>query len=320
MPDPAGACTLVLPDGGALVVRTATEADLASVIRLYDGLSVEDRHRRFFSAARPSDGFLRVWLAADQHGGHSTVVQHLSAGAEGGDADAPVVAEAGFLPLPTGGAEFAITVAREWRGWLGPYLLDRLTRVAAARGLTSLEAQVLLENQPMLSGVRARGYATYDHTEYDVVHVISGTGERTPHWPDRHGQPRVLVEIPGARWHATAAVRNDHMHVVACPGPREGKGGECPALAGRPCPLAAAADAVVVALRPSDPRVAELVDAHRRLHPDVPLVIVQPVKGEGLGMPEGACSLAANAPSGEILHVLHDLLGDYWPGRSEPPS
>lgn len=44
-------------------------------------------------------------------------------------------------------------------------------------------------------------------------------------------------------------------------------------LIGERCPLAAEADAVVVALPARDERATELLDAHRRRHPDVALFV-----------------------------------------------
>lgn len=48
-----------------------------------------------------------------------------------------IVGEAEYILLPGGDGELAITVAPDWRGWLGPYLLDTLLEVAASRGVAN---------------------------------------------------------------------------------------------------------------------------------------------------------------------------------------
>ena len=55
---------------------------------------------------------------------------------------------------------------------------------------------------------------------------------------------------------------------VHCPGPLTLRRG-CPALTGTPCPLASAADLIVVHPVDRDGVTAALLDAHRRVHPEV---------------------------------------------------
>jgi hypothetical protein len=66
------------------------------------------------------------------------------------------VAAASYSPMSDGRAELAVTVAADWRGWLGPYLVDALVAAAQQRGISTLEAEVLLENRPMRSVLRRR--------------------------------------------------------------------------------------------------------------------------------------------------------------------
>jgi hypothetical protein len=181
------------------------------------------------------------------------------------------VGEAGYSLEPDGGGDFGIAVAASHRGWLGPYLLDTLVEAAAERGVPYLTADILLSNRCMLAVVRHRGYASIGYDEWHTVRVLIGTRERAPEWPGHHERPRVLVEAPGARWHAEQAARDADVDVAVCRGPGSTGGRCCPAVQGRPCPLAAGADAIVVALRPDDPHGPALVDAHARLHPDVPV-------------------------------------------------
>ena len=66
-----------------------------------------------------------------------------------------VVAEAGYSMLHNANGELAMVVAREWRGWLGPYLLDVVAEIAAARGVPNLEAEVLAADRQMLALLRS---------------------------------------------------------------------------------------------------------------------------------------------------------------------
>ena len=124
--------TLSGPDGPALTVRTATAADGEGLDPLFQGLSDEDRHHRFFNLRRPARKFVERMTRAEDESGYRLVA------AVSGPEDA-LVAEAGYAILPDGDGEFAVTVASGWRGWrLGRYLLDAIVAAAAARGVLNL--------------------------------------------------------------------------------------------------------------------------------------------------------------------------------------
>jgi hypothetical protein len=205
--------------------------------------------------------------------------------------------------LPDGGAEIGITVAPRSRGWLGPYLLDALVDVARHRGVTNLQADVLVENRRMLRMMRARGYATMDHSERpSIVRVVIGTERRTPPWPGTHQGARVLVEAPGGRWHGEGAARAAGFEVLVCPGPLVHT--RCPALAGEPCPLASHADLVVDAVSPNTPAGRALLDAHGRLHPGVPICVDFPPSATTT---EGRPEFAPDADDTAVVALLQRL-------------
>ena len=270
-----------LPSGGLLVVRPVTSADVDGLAALYDNLSDDDCFRRFFSVSPPDRAFLEDAVRTVERDGFGLV----AVAGDGGER--VIVGEATYAPLPDGDAEFGITVDRRWRGWLGPYLLDALLAAAAARGVPNLQADVLVRNRRMMELAAARGYATMDHPDWTVVRIVVGTSGTTPRWPRRDGRPRVLVEVPGGRWHAEEAAREAGLRVVACPGPVRGGVG-CPVLEGEPCPLAAGADAIVVSRPPGGAEWRALLGAHATLHPGIPLCIEsEPAAGgeaEGLAL------------------------------------
>jgi len=262
--------TVELPDGRMLVVRPATSRDVDGVSLLYAGLSGDDLYLRFFSAYHPPREFFERLVNAAAEGGSCLVAV----------VDDPVertVGEAEYFLLPNGNGELAITVAPDWRGWLGPYLLDALLEEAGERGVPNLEAEVLVENRRMLAVIRRRGYATLDATEFSEVRLTVGTASPTPAWPPQEGHPRVLAEARGMWWTGERAAKAAGMHVMVCPGPHTGA--RCPALHGETCALVAGADVVVCAL-PAD--VGDGVRAaHAVVHPATRVIVSDAARRPG---------------------------------------
>jgi GNAT superfamily N-acetyltransferase len=289
--------TFDLPDGRTMTVRHIDPADAPGLAELYDGLSLDDRYHRFFSGSMPKD-FAEQWTHAADQGGVGLVVV--------ANGDEHIVAEAGYALLPNGDGELAITVAREWRGWLGPFLLDALVHEAADRGVPNLEAEILVDNGAMLALVRSRGYAIVDHGDWSSVHVTIGTAGYPPDWPEADERPRVLVETPGGRWRAASTPGTSGLQIIGCPGPARSQHG-CPALEGRPCPLAAHADVIVFAFPPSNAEAQAILSAHTRLHEGVPLVVAPAASAEALVIPPAATTVAACTPAAELIALVSKL-------------
>jgi GNAT superfamily N-acetyltransferase len=170
------------PDAPALTVRAVTEADADGLDALFQGLSEDDRHHRFFSLRPPARTFVEQMTRAADEGGYRLVA--VASGAE----DA-LVAEAGYAILPDGDGEFALTVAPGWRGRrLGRYLLGALVAAAAARGVPNLQADIMLGNAPMLALVRDRGYLTLHHDEFSDMRIAIDAAQ-----PARRRQPAGTV-------------------------------------------------------------------------------------------------------------------------------
>lgn len=179
--------TVTLPGGRTLVIRPVVPADADALAGLYGRLSDEDIYRRFFSMYHPGRKVFEGWAAEEGDDRWHLV-------AVVGDR---LVADAACVRLPNGNGEFALVVDPEWRGWLGPYLLDTLCADAAARGIPNLQADILTTNGPMMALVRARGFAVVSHPDFSETQVTVGAATRTPGWSPRHDRPRVLVEISG---------------------------------------------------------------------------------------------------------------------------
>lgn len=251
--------TVQLPDGRSVVVREAVPADVPGLVALFERLTPDDRHRRFFSGFHPDEAFVRTILARQPAEG-SLLVAEVS-----GPAGSEIVAEAEYARLPDGDGELAMTVDRRWRGWLGPFLLDALLRVADAADIPSLRADALTQNRPMLALLRARGCAVAESGDPCVTAVVIGARGSTPSWAPGSAHPRVLLEATGARWRLTSKLDEAGVPVLRCPGPAvRPVNVPCPVLEGETCPLADGADVVVHALGRDDPRCAAVLDAHRR--------------------------------------------------------
>ncbi|MFN0091714.1 MAG: N-acetyltransferase family protein [Acidimicrobiales bacterium] len=252
-----------------IVVRDSTPADLDGLAAMYGRLSADDRFRRFFAGGQPSRRFLERWVRLAEAGGIGlvAVLERRGPAAAGGplDAEQPIVGEAGCWPLPNGDGELGLAVDPAWRGWLGPYLLDALIEAARELGVRNLEADVLIDNRPMLSVINARGAAEMGRPDWSIVRMVVSTSGPAPTWPDETpgGRPRLLVETTARQQAAGAAAAGaPGWQVLTCAGPASRPGGRCPLLVEGRCPLAAGADAVVLALPPEDPATAQLAAAH----------------------------------------------------------
>jgi RimJ/RimL family protein N-acetyltransferase len=247
-----------LPQGKFLAVRLMESRDVDGVAALYADLDDESRYRRFFSLHRPDRSFFERMARLSGEGGAELVAVIGAGGSE------EIVGEAGYVPLPNGDGELAITLDRRWRGWLGAYLLDALVEVAAARGVPNLEADILMVNRPMLALAQSRGCANVPNSDWSVTRVMIGATTRSPSWPGPEGA--------GGHWHAQDAALSAGMDVLACPGPR-GPRRRCPVLDGYPCPLAAEADVIVVDRRGDTDEWHAVRTAHPRLHAGVPVCV-----------------------------------------------
>jgi len=259
-------CCIELPGDRQLEIRPTTPDDAPALASLYDGLTEGDRHRRFFGGGHPSDDWVTSWAAINDHGGFGVIaLVH-----EGDRSD--VVGEAGYAMRSDGDGDLAVTVASGFRGWLGPYLLEVLVEHAATVGVDNLQAEVLLENRPMMKMLRHRGAVNLEHPDGVVRLAIATTGY-VPSWAPEDDRPRVLVEVAGGRWTAERPLEDAGLAAAMCSGPDRRHRSGCPVLEGEACPLADGADAIVVLLDPDSRNTIELIEAHERAHPDTPILV-----------------------------------------------
>lgn len=134
-----------LRDGSLVTVRAAAPSDEPALRSFLDGLGLEARRMRFFSAAANLD------YAA--HLGSATGTDRCGLLAH--DETGVLVGHATYVQLDARHAEVAVEVADHLHGrGLGTILIERLAEVAEARGITHFVAEVLCENRAMLDVFR----------------------------------------------------------------------------------------------------------------------------------------------------------------------
>jgi GNAT superfamily N-acetyltransferase len=148
-----------MPTDDGVQIRLVEPQDLPGLEHLLDGLSMQARHRRWFSpvvdvpaaarwAVHPPGGFGFVALVGDEIVGHGALV-----------------------PIAAGHAEVAFEVAEAWRRHgIATHLLQALECQAAELGIDTLEADVLSFNTDMLRVFFAHGDCA-ESRDGSVVHV-----------------------------------------------------------------------------------------------------------------------------------------------------
>jgi hypothetical protein len=299
---------LVLPGGVELVVRAIEPGDVPAVTALHGRLSPEAVYLRFFTSSLPPASFFERLATLAERGGLGLVAEVVAAPEPD---QLGVVGEVDIEPLRNGNGELAIVVDGHWRGWLGPYLVELASREARRRGIANLEAEVLTCNRPMRAVTRSRGEAFLPASDWQEVRVVFSTDGPAPSWLPSD-KPRVLVEQRGVAFDAVAGLEAAGYDVIACAGRTAGRPA-CPVLSGGKCPLAAGADAIVVAM-PVSPERDALVAAHRA--GAVPVVVVEP--GSTPITAETLVEAARQALPSSDLDVGADL-EDAIEGQAEEP-
>jgi acyl-CoA synthetase (NDP forming)/RimJ/RimL family protein N-acetyltransferase len=153
---------VILRDGSALRLRSPRPEDEDAIRAFFEGLSFESRYLRFHGAGR-SDLISRDYADAD------------------GDARVPLLAHLGDRVVAVAGydrlnepdaAEVAFAVAEDQQGrGLATSMLQQLAEVAASRGITRFDAEVMGENRPMLHVFGNAGFGVRRGSTGGIVHL-----------------------------------------------------------------------------------------------------------------------------------------------------
>ncbi len=140
---------VLLRDGSTLRLQAPTPADYDDILEFFDALSEESRYMRFHGFGR-NDFAARAAAEAGGVDRFALIARH------GG----PVVAVAEFDGLrEPRAAEVAFAVADDFqRRGAGTRMLEQLAEIAAERGITRFDAEVLPNNRAMLGVFEGAGF------------------------------------------------------------------------------------------------------------------------------------------------------------------
>jgi acyl-CoA synthetase (NDP forming)/RimJ/RimL family protein N-acetyltransferase len=176
------AADAILRDGTSVHLRAIRPDDRGELVRGFAELSPESVYFRFFRVkTRLTEQELDEFTQQD-------FVQQaaLVATLRIGDEDR-IIASARYAvtddsPTPPHRAEVAFTVGDPYQGrGLGALLLEHLVVIARANGITAFEADVLGENNRMLSVFAKSGFRVKRSLADGVFHVTFPTGETAEH-------------------------------------------------------------------------------------------------------------------------------------------
>jgi acetyl coenzyme A synthetase (ADP forming)-like protein len=143
---------VALRDGATVTVRPLVSGDEPELCAFLDGLSIESRWLRFFSAGADLHRAASYMAALEPEQGRGLV-------AVAGEPER-IVAHAAYIREAAGRAEVAFEVADDWQGrGISTVLLAHLSELATADGIDTFTAVVLPENRRMIQVFRDSGFA-----------------------------------------------------------------------------------------------------------------------------------------------------------------
>lgn len=153
---------ILLADGQPAHLRPLRPTDEARLLSLWERLSPQSQYFRFFSPHRRlTDDDKQRFLGADHR---DRVVLGVFVGRL-------LIAIGEYTRTEPTVGELAFVVQDEYHGYgVGGLLLEHLAQSARELGITQLTADVLAENQKMLTSLRAAGYALRASISEGVLH------------------------------------------------------------------------------------------------------------------------------------------------------
>jgi acetyl coenzyme A synthetase (ADP forming)-like protein len=182
-----GAVDVILKDGGTLRLRPPASTDADALLQLLQGLSERSLYLRFHGIRHVDRALVESLLEPDW----------AETGALAGWLDDRVVGVANYVRLRDPSvAEIAFVVADEEQGrGIGTRLLEQVSARAAESGVSRFVAEVMAENQAMLSVFAEAGF--------DVVRELE------------HGEVEVSFPITATETFQARVEERDHVAVAA---------------------------------------------------------------------------------------------------------
>ena len=148
------ACEVRLRSGDAVWIRPIRDTDAAELQRAFALMSEASQYRRFLTGTPRLTDSQAAYFTAVDHVDHEAYVAHAA------DDEDYIIGVARFIRYPSApdDAELAVTVADSWHGrGLGTALLRVLTARAIAVGVKRFRAEMMADNEAVLSLLRSAG-------------------------------------------------------------------------------------------------------------------------------------------------------------------
>jgi len=171
-----------LPDGTDITVRPIRPEDAQIEQAFVRGLSPQSKYFRFMQSMQELTPTMLVRFTQIDYDREMALIAVLGNGTADADTEAGPETEteigvARYTINPDGrSCEFALVVADEWhRRGIGSRLMTSLMEVARARGLRSMEGEVLSGNAEMLALVARLGFSIHTSAEDPSIRLIERT-------------------------------------------------------------------------------------------------------------------------------------------------
>ncbi len=158
---------VLLADGDIATVRAFEPEDAARTRELHRRASDASVYRRFFALDRKSgDRYVDHLLAASLDDTVALVAEY----------DGDIVAVAGYERVGPAAAEVAFFVDDRMQGkGVATLLLEHLAAVGRRRGIETFDAEVLMDNHPMVKVFRDAGFDLTQRTDREVLSLVMST-------------------------------------------------------------------------------------------------------------------------------------------------
>lgn len=159
---------VLLRDGSSISLRLATRDDTTPVGDLIRRVSDESRYFRFMAGVKYVSTSVIEEMCINEPRDRASLLAILGGGSSG-----KVVAIGNYASLAVRNtAEVSFLVADEFQGkGIGTLLLDRLAGIAAANGFVGFEAEMLYENEKMMTVFRDAGFEVMQAIGGSTVHI-----------------------------------------------------------------------------------------------------------------------------------------------------
>jgi acyl-CoA synthetase (NDP forming)/RimJ/RimL family protein N-acetyltransferase len=158
---------VLLADGDIATIRAFEPEDAEPTRELHRRASDASVYRRFFALDRKSgDRYVDHLLAASPDDTLALVAEH----------EGDIVAVAGYERIGPAIAEVAFFVDDRMQGkGIATLMLEHLAAVGRRRGIESFDAEVLVDNHPMIQVFRDAGFDLAQRTDREVLTLVMST-------------------------------------------------------------------------------------------------------------------------------------------------